>query len=141
MAKTKISVKEAKLVKGVASGKTKRQSGIDAGYTGSPETVQVTVSKALKKANVQEALQEAFVKHGIDIDSAIAPIGKALKATKVVITGNDTDGHFAEVVEDIDLQLKGSDRALKLMGINQEQNNVTNNFVQIVKDQKNHYGI
>ena len=36
------------------------------------------------------------------------------------ITGQG-DQAFAEVVEDIDLQLKGSDRALKLMNIGQNK--------------------
>lgn len=118
--KPKLTVKEQKLVKGIAEGKKKRTAGIEAGYTGKPETISVNVSKVLKKPNVQEALEQAFIKHGITIDQAIAPIGKALTATKVQIHGNGEEA-FAEVVEDIDLQLKGSDRALKLMNIGQNK--------------------
>lgn len=138
-----LTVKEARLVKGIAQGKKKQQAGIDAGYTGKPETISATVSETLKKPKVQEALEKAFIKHGIDIDSAVAPIGKALKATKVEIHGNGEEA-FAEVVEDIDMQLKGSDRALRLMNIGQNREGGTTvnlNFNNIAKQDKDDFGI
>jgi len=46
--------------------------------------------------------------------------------------------YTGEITEDLKLQLQASDRALKLMGIGQE-NNTTNNFVQIIKEQSNKY--
>lgn len=132
--KPKLTVKEQKLIKGVAAGKSQTQAAKDAGY--SPKSAHEIASKTLKKVDVQEALQQALVKHGIDLDSAIAPIGKALTATKILITGKD-DQAFAEVVEDVDLQLKGSDRALKLMGVsNPESTTVNINFNQIANKDK-----
>lgn len=128
----KLTVKELKLVKGIAQGKKKQQAGFDAGYTGKPETVSATVSETLKKPKVQEALQVALQKHGITLDTAIAPIGKALTAMKQ----NEFTG---EITEDIQTQLKGSDRALKLMGVGQDTNNTTNNFIQVIKEQSNKY--
>ncbi len=133
-----LSIKEIKLVKGIAEGKKKRHAAKAAGYTGSPETLSVTASKTLKKVNVQEALANALREHGITLDAAIAPIGRALTATKVSISGNG-ESAFAEVVEDIDLQLKGSDRALKLMGIGQQE--VTINFISHAQEQRNLYDL
>ncbi len=87
---------------------------------------------------MQEALANALREHGITLDAAIAPIGRALTATKVSISGNG-ESAFAEVVEDIDLQLKGSDRALKLMGIGQQE--VTINFISHAQEQRNLYDL
>lgn len=124
------TVKEKKFIKGIVEGKTKRQAAKDAGYTGSPETLSVTASQVLKNPNVQEELAKALDKHGITLDKAIEPVAKALKATKVVIHGDKEDA-FAEVVDDIELQLKGHDRAMKLMGINSPTVNINfNNYAQ-----------
>lgn len=142
MSKQKLTVKQAKLVKGRAEGKTILQAANDANYlpNAKDEVRRVEASKTLQKPYVKEALDIAFKKHGIDLDSAIAPIGKALKATKVQIHGNGEEA-FAEVVEDIDLQLKGSDRALKLMGVTgqSEGNNIQTNFVQIINQKAEKY--
>lgn len=137
----KLTVKEAKLVKAKAQGKTHVEAADIAEYlpNANNNTKQVEVARTLNKPHVKEALDIAFRKHGIDLDAAIAPIGRALKATKVQISGNDTEGHFAEVVEDIDLQLKGSDRALKLMGIGNQQEGATNNFIQIINNKADKY--
>lgn len=115
MAKPKITIKEAKLIKGIAEGKTQRQAYIDAYDTkGSLPTVDAEASKTIRKPQVQEALAIALEQHGITLDTAIAPIGKALTAMKQ----NEFTG---EITEDIQTQLKGSDRALKLMGIGQDK--------------------
>lgn len=141
MPKQKLTVKQAKLVKGRAEGKTILQAANDANYlpNAKDEVRRVEASKTLQKPYVKEALDIAFKKHGIDLDSAIAPIGKALKATKVQIHGNGEEA-FAEVVEDIDLQLKGSDRALKLMGVSsKDENGSTYNFVQVINNKADKY--
>jgi hypothetical protein len=140
MPKSKITVKEAKLIKGIAEGKTKQRAAMEAYNASTPESASSIASYALKKVDVQEALQIALRKHGITLDQAIAPIGKALNATKVQITGQG-DQAFAEVVEDIDLQLKGSDRALKLMGIGQQEGGNTFNFINIAERQRQKYDI
>lgn len=141
MPKQELTVKQAKLVKGRAEGKTILQAANDANYlpNAKDEVRRVEASKTLQKPYVKEALDIAFKKHGIDLDSAIAPIGKALKATKVQIHGNGEEA-FAEVVEDIDLQLKGSDRALKLMGVSsKDENGSTYNFVQVINNKADKY--
>ena len=142
--KTKrLTVKQTKLVQGIAQGKTVKVAGQEAGYGTTPESSRVIAHEVLRNPTVQEALQVALEKNGITLDRAIAPIGKALVATKVLITGKDEDA-FAEVVDDIDVQLKGSDRALKLMGISQGDTNnqtVNINFNQVAEDVRKSIGI
>lgn len=117
MPKPKLTVKQAKLVKGVVQGKTKRQSAKDAGYSGSPETLSVTASEVLKNPNVQEYLVEQLMKMDLAGPDLVAPVAKALKAKKIIFHGKDSNEAFAEEVEDIELQLKGHDRAMKLLNV------------------------
>lgn len=118
--KPKLTVKEAKLVKGIAEGKTKVQSAKDAGY--SPRSAAEIASETLKKPNVQEALQEELAKQGITIDKIMRPVTNALNS------------------DSIDLQLKGHDRALKVLGVKQGEGGTTvNNFGTIVAEIKDKY--
>lgn len=137
----KLTYKEAKLVKAKAQGKTHIEAANIAEYlpNANDHTKEVEVARTLNKPRVKEALDIAFKKHGIDLDTALAPIGKALKATKVEIHGNGEEA-FAEVVEDIELQLKGSDRALKLMGVSgKDEGGTTYNFTQIINEKADKY--
>lgn len=120
MKKPKLTVKQAKFVKGIAEGKSGIQSALAAYDTDSVDVAKSIASENLTKPSIKSALEPIFAKHNITLEAAIAPIGKALTATKVVIHGNKEDA-FAEVVEDLDMQLKGSDRALKLMGVGQDK--------------------
>lgn len=130
--------KEIKFIAEKAKGKTNLQA-IKAAIPGLSESSLGKVANRMSnKVNVQDELARVFREQGITLDAAIAPISKALIATKVVIHGNKEDS-FAEVVDDVDLQLKGSDRALKLMGIGNES--VTNNFLIITDSHKDKYGI
>jgi phage terminase small subunit len=120
MAKPKLTVKEAKLVKGVASGKPKYIAAIDAGY--SPKSAPQIADETLKKPNVQEALQAELIRQGISLEQIVAPVTRAL------------------VDDSIELQLKGHDRAMKILGANQSQGgNTINNFGTIVNELKAKY--
>ena len=89
-----------------------------------PGAASVSMSRELKKANVQEAVQNALAKHGITIEAAIQPIADGLEATRSIPTG---DG-FVEGV-DHTTRLKASGMALKLMGADkQEEKGNTFNF-------------
>ena len=76
-------------------------------------TATVESIRTLAKPHVKQAIEPILKRHNIELDTAIAPIGRALTATKQ----NQFTG---EVTEDISLQLQGSDRALKLLGIGQD---------------------
>lgn len=138
MAKPKVTVREAKLVQGVVAGKTKRQAAKDAGYGGSPETLSVRASSVIKKSNVQDYYDELMAKHEITVERALKPISKALDAKKSVAVGEDD---YAQV-DDLDMQLKGSDRALKLLGVSAPENTTTNyNFINVAKGDKVEFGV
>lgn len=142
MAKPKVSPKEAKLVQGVIAGKTKRQAAIDAGYTNStPEAISSSASQTLKKLNVQDYYAELMAKHEITVERALKPISKALDAKKTVVTGDGDNASYNEV-DDLDMQLKGSDRALKLLGVSAPENTTTNyNFINVAKGDKVEFGV
>lgn len=142
MAKPKVSPKEAKLVQGVIAGKTKRQAAIDAGYTNStPEAISSSASQTLKKLNVQDYYDELMAKHEITVERALKPISKALDAKKTVVTGDGDNASYNEV-DDLDMQLKGSDRALKLLGVSAPENTTTNyNFINVAKGDKVEFGV
>lgn len=111
--KTKpLTIKERKLVEQKAQGKDHITAHDNAGYSKNmkPATKQVEVSRTLKKPHVKNALQIALQKHDITLDNALAPISKGLRAIKQ----NEFTG---EITDDIALQLKASDRALKLLGV------------------------
>jgi phage terminase small subunit len=141
MAKPKVTVREAKLVQGVVAGKTKRQAAKDAGYGGSPETLSVRASSVIKKSNVQDYYAELMAKHEITVERALKPISKALDAKKTVVTGDGDNASYNEV-DDLDMQLKGSDRALKLLGVSAPENPITNyNFINVAKGDKVEFGV
>lgn len=133
--KPQLTEKQAKFVAGKAAGKSGTQAAIDAGYTSNKNSARVIASNLTKQPNIQEALAPLLAKHEITLDTAIAPIGKALKATKF----NEFTG---EQTEDLKTQMQASDRALKLMGVKlDEGQGNTYNFVNIVQKQKDKYGI
>jgi phage terminase small subunit len=140
--KPKTTIKQSKLVQGIVAGKTKRQAAADAGYSGSPETLSVTASEVLKKPNVQEALQAELARQGITLEQIIAPVAKALKA-KVRVKTIDEDGRY-EIGEadDIEMQLKGHDRAVRLVLPRQQDGVTTNyNFINVAGKDKDEFGI
>ena len=121
-----LTVKQKKFVKAYVENEGNGLQAAKKVYkTSSDKSAAVISSQNLAKLNIKDAIDQSLIKHGIDIDLAVAPIAKALVATKVVIHGNKEDA-FAEEVEDIELQLKGSDRALKLMGVSQEKTPAVN---------------
>lgn len=141
MAKPKVTVREAKLVQGVVAGKTKRQAAKDAGYGGSPETLSVRASSVIKKSNVQDYYAELMAKNEITVERALKPISKALDAKKTVVTGDGDNASYNEV-DDLDMQIKGSDRALKLLGVSAPENPITNyNFINVAKGDKVEFGV
>lgn len=122
MAKPKLTVKQARIVKAKAEGKTQNSIAKEVYPNATPESGAVLVSRELKKVNVQEALEQAMQRAGITPDLALAPIGEAL------------------LHDDLEMRLKGSDRALKLM-IPKENPTININFNQHMTEQKEKYGL
>lgn len=134
-----LTVKEAKLVKGVAQGKPKYKAAIDAGY--SPKSAPAVASETLKKPNVQAALQEEMAKQGITLAKIVRPITDALEAERVHIVGSG-DQAMAEVVPDHSIRLKASSMAQSLIGVKAQEGGTTNyNFINIAKGDKDEFGI
>lgn len=105
-----------------------------------PASASVSMSRELKKASVQDALAEAFEKHGITIDAATKPIADGLKAEKVHIVGSG-DEAFADVVPDHSIRLKAAGMAFNLMGVGKQTGDVTINFINHAREQQEIYDL
>jgi len=122
--KPKLTPKQAKFVRGIAEGKTNTDSALEAYDTNSYETAAVIATENLKKPNVQQAVELARIKLNITPERALKPIDDAL---------ND---------DDLEMRLKGSDRALKIMGITNKDNGTPSiQFNQIQIDQRGKYDL
>ncbi len=109
----KLTYKEAKLVKGIAEGKTQREAYMEAYDTkGNIPTVDAEASKTISKPHVKEALYEALSARGITPDKIIAPVAEALEH------------------DDLEMRLKGHDRAVKLVGVDKGSGGTTIIFNQ-----------
>lgn len=119
----KLSYTEIKFIKKLASGMGRVQAAQESFNVNSYGSAAVTATKTLKKVNVQQALEEALIKHGITVDKAVEPIKHALKATKQISVGE-------EVYESVDhnIRLKASQMALNVLGVN-KQEQTGNTFV------------
>lgn len=120
--KKKLTVKEAKLVKARAEGKSITEAGLEAGYGNTPEAARVSAHRVLQKATVQQALEKAMEKLNLTPERALKPIDEALDH------------------EDLDMRLKGSDRALKLL-VPKQESPISINFNQVVQQDKDEFGI
>ena len=124
MAKKELTPQQAKLVKGIAEGKTKQQAGIDAGYGSNPASTSAIVTETLKIPKIQEALQNEMLRQGITLEQVVAPITRALAD------------------DSIELQLKGHDRAIKILqGQSKQDGNTTYNFNNVQVTQKEKYDL
>lgn len=121
--KAKLTPKQAKFVKGIAEGKTQVQAALDAYDTDKYEVANAIAVENVQKPSIQAAIEQAMVKLNLTPERALQPINDAL---------ND---------DDVKTRLMGSDRALKLMGVSGNKEQPTQNFIQIINEQKNKYSI
>lgn len=113
---SKLTEKEKKLVKAyVANGGNGTKAAFDAYKSTSPKSASSIASRKLKSPKIQDALKKELAKHGITLDSAIAPIAKGLKAKKRGLDGRIIRDENKKPLDDLDVQLKASDKALKLL--------------------------
>lgn len=108
MPRTKrLTPKESELIRLKVQGETHKDAYHKVySPTAKDSTAVSNTDKILNKPHVKTALENALIKHNITIDRALAPIAKGLEVKKE--NGED----------DIHAQLKASDRALKLLGVN-----------------------
>lgn len=124
MSESKLTTKQKVFITEVAKGKSGTQAALVAYDTTSVNTAKNIASENMAKPNVKEALAPILAKYDISLDTAIAPVGDALKD------------------DDINIRLKGHDRATKLLDLNtQDQRGSTYNFVQVIQEQKDRYGV
>lgn len=109
-----LTVKQKKFVKAyVKNDGNGTKAALETYNTVDERTASAISSENLSKPNIRNAVEQSFIKHQITIDDAIAPIAKAMKAKRT---------YYAEGVkietddDDLEMQLKGSDRYLKFMG-------------------------
>ena len=135
-----LTVKEAKLVKGIVQGKPKYIAATEAGY--SPKSARSIATETLKKPNIQEALQAELARQGITLEKIVKPIKDGLEAEKVHIVGSG-DQAMAEITPDHATRLKSSQMAQTILGANKNNDggNIQNQFIQINNNLKDKYGI
>jgi len=127
---SKLTPKQDKFVKGIADGKPDYKAALDAFDIKNPttSTARSIASEYRTKPNIKEAIDKEMAKQGLTIEKIIAPVTKALESSKKVVT---TDGQIIDTGEpDLEMQLKGHDRAVKLMsfGIKKDDGGNTFNF-------------
>lgn len=118
--KTPLTIKQAKIVKLKAQGKSSAQIAKQVDGNAS------AVRRTLQNATVKTALYKEMQRQGITLDKILAPIAKGLEAknkrTIGEVTEDNGDGsksvtYITEDTDNIPLQLQASDRASKLMGL------------------------
>ena len=124
MKEIQLSVKDAKIVKGKLEGKTSKQIAQEV-YPDT-KTGATIVRNRLQKVTLQDAVRTEMMRQGITLDKVIAPVTKALNAkTKTRVISKETitekgtvEREYTDIEEDnIPLQLQGSDRASKWLGM------------------------
>ena len=108
--KKKVTKKQTEFAKEfVKNGGNGTQAALKVYDAKTPAAANAIASKNLKKPAVQDALKAELKRQNITLERAIKPIADALDD------------------EDLDIRLKGSDRALKLL-LPKEKNNIDLNF-------------
>ncbi len=114
-----------------------------------PNAASVSMSRELKKANVQEALQFALAEHDLTLDRIMGVVDDAMGATKTVIIRDkgaiqeeSDNSAFADEVPDHSIRLKAASMAANFMGLNKPTDTGnTTNFIQVVNNQKDKYDL
>ena len=119
----KLTMKQAKFVKGIAEGKTQTDAALEAYDTDSYDVAKVIASENITKPNVKEALDLAMEKLNLTPERVLKPIDDAL---------ND---------DDVKTRLMGTDRALKVMSFGNKQagGDTINNFGNMLLEQRSKY--
>lgn len=107
----KLTIKQRKLVKGIADGKTQRAAAQSAGMT------EQHACECLKKPEVLATIQDLMSKHGLDDVSLLKRHADLIAATKPIsIVGTGADATESADVPDWQARAKGLEMAYKLKG-------------------------
>ena len=134
-------MKQAKFVKAKAEGKSGIQAALIAYDTTSPNVAGAIAAENLQKPNVKEAIDKEMERQGLTLEKIISPVTKALDSTLKIKT---RDGEIIDTgMADLEMQLKGHARAVRLMSFGTKKDDGTiNNYGQmIIQQDKEKYGI
>lgn len=122
-----LTIKQKKFVKAyVANDGNGTKAALETYDTKDYHTAHSIAVENLQKPAIRDAVEQSLIKHEITVDDAIAPIAKALKA-KVSVT---IDGQRVVTdYDDLEMQLKGSDRYMKLVGAHDKQEGGGNTII------------
>ena len=111
------------------------------------------MSEALRKAGYSDAMvknshkvskskgfKEILIQQGITDEKLAKRLNEGLDATKAIVMGKESNDSFVDVQPDFAIRHKYIETSLKLKGLMQDQS-ASNNFFQIIKEQKNKYGL
>lgn len=128
------------VLKGKVAGKKNVTIGAEVFPEMTPGAANVTVTRVLKNANVQEELAKAFKRKGITIDKVVQPVADGLTAEREYYT--DKQGNERGGGADHTTRLRASSMAAQWMGIGKAEGGETiNNFIIVASDQKEKYGM
>lgn len=134
----RLTEKQKKFVANVAKGLPFNRAAYDAYNAKSLQTAAGIASHNLQNPTIKELVLKVLDKKGINLDVALEPLVKSLKAKKAI---QWKDELIVTEVDDLELQLKAADRALKLMGVSYKENDSSggNNYIQINNIHKDKY--
>lgn len=81
-----------------------------------PNAASVSMSRELKKANVQDALQQALAKHNLTADRIMGVVDDAMGADKIVTSPTEPD----KTLPDHSIRLKAASMAAQFLGIGKD---------------------
>lgn len=133
-----LTEKQKKFVANVAKGMPFNRAAMDAYNAKSLQTASGLASSNLNNPTIKELVLKVLDRKGINLEAALEPLVKSLKAKKNIVVGGEM---LTTDVDDLDLQLKASDRALKLMGVSYKENESSggNSYIQINNIHKEEY--
>jgi hypothetical protein len=130
------TLKQKKAIKYIAEGDSVSKAMLKAGY--SPATAK-NPSELTERIGFKELLEIA----GVSDEKLAEVLNRGLNATRVIsaVGGKEANGATTDFIEvpDYAVQHKYLETGLKLKG-HQQENNLPN-VIQIIKEQKNKYGL
>lgn len=120
----RLTLKQREFVANYIKLKNGTKAALKAYETNDYETANAISVENLQKPSIQEAIETAMVKMNLTPERAVKPIDEALNH------------------EDLEMRLKGSDRALKLMGVGKDGGTKVNiNFNNVASKDRDEFGL